>query len=176
MCYHDEDINVTDREASISLQRLLMHTFHWVVDACDTSFTANNDLINCIFEGSWGFDASTGKLLYKRKFSEGEGDKGNCLFATTFIPLRIRSEDGFDFWLKSFPQSYRFCRPLRIQYRSENKTLILSEKHRAEKEVRYLSPIYTETSSDCSVVAHPKLYLTIVDGKVYNNISNTASL
>lgn len=143
-CYPEEDIAVTEREASISIQSLLLHTFRRIVELCDAKISEysrqhQKDVVYCTFEGSWGFDGSTGQSLYKQKFLDGEDDDNeNCLFATTYIPLYLKTTDGFMLWSNPSPQSFRFCRPVKIQYRKETKELIMGEKIRVEDEIKKL--------------------------------------
>ncbi|PZC81527.1 hypothetical protein B5X24_HaOG212451 [Helicoverpa armigera] len=180
MCYPDEQLHVTEREASVSLHSLLLHTIRRIIKACDTKITEYfnqnyKDIVYCIFEGSWGFDGSTGQSVYKQNFKNGNDKDENCLFATTFIPLYLKTNDGFVLWSNPSPQSFRFCRPVKIQYREETKELILEEKTRVEDEIKKLSPLYAETLSGQSIIAEPKLHLTIIDGKVFNIITGTSS-
>lgn len=180
MCYPEEDINVTDREASVSFHGLLLHTMQRIIKYCDQAITEycikkKEDTVYCTFEGSWGFDGSTGQSFYKQKFSDGDDENENCLFATTYIPLCLKTTDGFVLWSNKSPQSYRFCRPLKIQYRAETKDLILAEKLRIESEIHNFTPIYAETLSGQSIVSDPRLYLTIIDGKVFNVVTGTSS-
>lgn len=132
------------------------------------------DTIYCVFQGSWGFDGSTGQSMYKQSFLDGENDE-HSIFTTTYIPLRIKTNDGFVLWSNPNPQSYRFCRPIKIQYRSESKELTLQEKNRVEEEMKDLTSIYAETSAGNSVIGDPKLHLTLTDGKLFNAITDTKS-
>lgn len=112
--------------------------------------------------------------MFKQSFSDSENDE-HSIFTTTYIPLRIKTNDGFVLWSNPNPQSYRFCRPIKIQYRSESKELTLPEKNRVEEEMKDLTSIYAETSAGNSVIRDPKLYLTLIDGKVFNAITDTKS-
>lgn len=76
MCYPDTE---TEREASISLHSLLLHTIRRIIKVYDTNITEyfnqnNKDLVHCIFEGSWGFDGSTWQSFYKQNFTSGNDD------------------------------------------------------------------------------------------------------
>lgn len=48
-------------------------------------------------------------------------------------------------------QSFRFCRPIQIQYRPETTELILREKNRVEEEIKQLTHIYAENSAGYSI-------------------------
>ncbi|CAG4930536.1 unnamed protein product [Colias eurytheme] len=179
LCYPDVDIQISEREATVPLLDLVMHTFRRIIDVCDQKISEyckqkKIGTLHCVFEASWGFDGTTGQSAYKQSFSDGDDDE-HCLFATTYIPLRIKTDDGYILWINPSPQSFRFCRPIRIQYKPETTQLILNEKTRVEEEIKNLSPIFAENSSGETVIGDPKLYLTIIDGKVYNAITNTTS-
>lgn len=179
LCYPDVDIQISEREATIPLSDLVMHTFRRIIDVCDQQVSEyckqkRIDTLHCVFEASWGFDGTTGQSAYKQTFSDSNDDE-HCLFATTYIPLRIKIDDGYVLWINPNPQSFRFCRPIRIQYKPETTELIVNEKTRVEEEIKNLSPIFAENSSGKTVIGVPKLYLTIIDGKVFNAITNTTS-
>lgn len=143
MCYSEEEIVITEREASVSLHGLLLHTFRRIIILSSEKISQyckqkQKNIVYCTFEGSWGFDGSTGQSFYKQKFLDGNNENENYLFTTTYIPLQLKTNDGFVLWSNPSPQSYRFCRPLKIQYRNETKELILLEKNRVEAEINQL--------------------------------------
>ncbi|CAH0407193.1 unnamed protein product [Chilo suppressalis] len=100
--------------------------------------------------------------------------QGNSLFATTLVPLRI-VVDNFEIWVNPTPQSYRFCRPLHIQYEKETANLILTEKSQVEKQIHELTPISVKTSQGHNVTFSCDLTLSVIDGKVLNIITGTSS-
>lgn len=70
-CYPSENINVTKVEASVSLQGLLEHTFKRIISLYDMDIKKICEEkgireMSYVFEGSWGFDGSTGQSLYKQ--------------------------------------------------------------------------------------------------------------
>ncbi|RVE40072.1 hypothetical protein evm_015278 [Chilo suppressalis] len=90
LCYPEDNIQVTEREASIPLFSLLLHTFRRIVQSsekiineyCEQS--EQKDQLHCVLEGSWGFDGSTGQAFYKQRFSDDNNNE-NCFFATTYL-------------------------------------------------------------------------------------------
>lgn len=163
----------------MSFQSLLLHTYRRIIQYCDDTVSEycrqkQKDTVYCTLEGSWGFDGTTGQSIYKHKFSDGD-DNENCVFATTYIPLCLKTDDGFVLWANPSPQSFRFCRPLRIQYRAETKELILEEKMEVENEIEHLTALYMETSAGKTIIAECKVNLTVIDGKVFNIITGTNS-
>lgn len=121
-CY-PEGVVVSERDAHVGMQSLLQHTFDRIVSLNDEVFkqyceTQNIQELEVILEGSWGFDGTTGQSLYKQVFCDGDCDE-RSLFATTFTPLRIivkREGSPIVLWMNSTPQSYRYCRPISINY------------------------------------------------------------
>lgn len=181
-CY-PELVQVSEREALVPLQSLLIHTLQRIVQMQDDVFQqyckqAKLNVLECVFEGSWGFDGSSGQAYYKQTFSDGDSDDSN-LFTTTFIPLRIRikssSTNSVILWMNSAPQSYRSCRPIRVIYEKESREIILLEKQRIENEISNLTPIEIQISSGQTVNVTCNLYLAAIDGKVLNVILDTPS-
>lgn len=162
---------------------MLVHTLQRIVKSHEESFTEYCDrqdktALTCKFEGSWGFDGSTGQSFYKQSFDLSSQDSSfneNSLFATTFVPLRILADNRFVAWLNPTPQSYRFCRPLHIQYRKETNELILSEKAWVEDQIKNLTPISIQTTNGYTIIFHCELTLSVIDGKVLNIITGTSS-
>lgn len=182
-CYPAKEINVSDIEASVSLKGLLTHTLERIVQSHEESFTEYCDRksimdMSCKLEGSWGFYGSTGQSFYKQKFDQSAQDYSfneNSLFAITFVPLRIVSDKFCLAWLNPTPQSYRFCRPLHIQYQKETSNLILSEKAWVEEQIKELLPITVHTTKGHKITFHFELTLSALDGKVFNIITGTSS-
>lgn len=181
-CY-PECVHITEREAVVPLQSLLQHTFDRIVQLQDEVFSQycnkiGTNILDCVFEGVWGFDGSSGQALYKQAF-EDQGENESSIFATTFVPLRIYHQstqnDKVLLWTNIAAQSYRSCRPLRIIYKKESKELILSEKDRVNQEIDHLTPFYYKLPSGQQINATCNLYLAAIDGKVLNTILDTPS-
>lgn len=179
---HPPRLLVNEVEAHIPLESLLSHTYNRILQLCDEVFSEycqrnNIGELKCTFSGSWGFDGSTGQALYKQKISQSDSelDNENSLFATTFIPLKIETENKHVIWLNPAPQSYRSCRPIHIQYRKETTELILSEQKWIEDQIKCLQPLVAYTSRGHKITAECDLHLTIIDGKVLNVITRTSS-
>lgn len=132
--------------------------------------------VECDFVLSWGFDGSTGQSLYKQKITMSDASVDeNSLFATTLVPLRV-SIGSQVIWSNPLPTSYRFCRPIRIQYRKESRDLILAEKAYIENQINNLLPL-TTIISNLNLVNSPRTHLSLsmIDGKVINIIWNINS-
>lgn len=177
-CYPD-DVQISEREASVSVQNLVEHTFNRIKQLTDAVFITycnkyGKQAVECSFRGIWGFDGSSGQALYKQSFSDGNSDDSS-IFATTFTPLQIITASNDVIWLNPSPQSYRYCRPVHIQYQKESKELILSEKLNIQQQIDSLNPMVTETSKGHKIKINYDLICAAIDGKVLNTILNTAS-
>lgn len=142
------------------------------MEYCDGS---NVQQLECVLEGSWGFDASSGQSAYKQGFTSATENDEN-LFVTTFIPLKLSIANGTCVWLNPTPQSYRYCRPIHLQYRGETKDLILSEKELVDGQIAALLPLEARTSRNYLIRATSKLYMSIIDGKVLSTITGVPSV
>ncbi|XP_073964364.1 uncharacterized protein [Choristoneura fumiferana] len=124
LCHPEEDVIVKEKEASVSLFSLLLHTFRRIVQSNDSIITAyckehNKDTIQCRLEGSWGFDGTTGQSAYKQKFANSNDDE-HCLFATTFIPLILKTSDGFVLWSNPILSLLKPTEPVTTMLVTEN--------------------------------------------------------
>ncbi|OXA42090.1 V(D)J recombination activating protein 1 [Folsomia candida] len=124
----------TDTSVQISLQNLVNHTTSRVVELQEDVFSRYSDIfrskeLDLTMIYSWGFDGRTGQSQYKQT-SNIEGFDDSSLFATTIIPLQLRSNEsnGTVLWKNRTPQSVRYCRPLRLIFAKESKESILREK------------------------------------------------
>lgn len=177
-CRPIEGPNVTEVQATISLQSLLNHTASRIVDLQDEVLIAyakeeELDEIKLTLRLSWGFDGSTGQSIYKQKM-DGPGDD-HSLFATTIIPLVVETETQFYVWKNKTPQSFRSCRPLSLKYVKESDSVIQAEKERVESEIASLQPYIAATSTGIPLTVNFSLYLTVIDGKVYSIITGASS-
>lgn len=124
---------IGNKSISFISQSLISHKCERIIQSHDVVFPQNcqqRSLVLLNFD--IGFDGSTGQALYKQHWTDSEEDNNN-LFATTFIPLRIKSECGQVLWLNPTPRSYSYCRPIHIEYRKGNKDIIIAEKKSVER-------------------------------------------
>lgn len=71
-CY-PSGMTISEREASVTFQNLLQHTFDKILILNDEVITQYCEQVNvkeleCTLQGNWGFDGSTGQVLYKQPF------------------------------------------------------------------------------------------------------------
>lgn len=95
------------------------------------------------------------------------------------VPLQLyakvkNSSDKIIVWQNPRPSSTRFCRPIRFQFLRETTEISKNENEHVETQIKNLK----RTVSACEVgqltVSHEML-VTMIDGKVCNAITSTAS-
>lgn len=181
-----ESLRIDELSASLPLQALLNHTAgrllllqEDVVRAYLLKSNQTNNELAIKLQVKWGFDGSSNQSKYNQKFASAEfakeGDDAS-LFATTIVPLRmsIIGNSGVIIWQNPTPQSTRWCRPLRIQFKKESPELTLQEKRSVENEIAALKP-FQETIAGVKVSIYFHLHLTMIDGKVLAVITGTES-
>lgn len=89
-----------------------------------------------------------------------------------FIHFFITGEKS---WINPTPQSYRFCRPLRICHEKEDSENIRTEYVRLNKEIRRLNNHRFTLSNGIKAKASFKVFTTMFDGKCVNAITNNMS-
>ncbi|XP_028146043.1 uncharacterized protein LOC126891809 [Diabrotica virgifera virgifera] len=179
-CYpRKEGQTVSESCAEILLQDLLDHTVKRIVElqkpvlrSLSTELLKNLKLLL-----KWGCDGSTGHSQYKQLFSDnsfGDGD----LFLTSIVPLQLYAEqpgqDKIIVWQNPRPSSTRFCRPIRFQFKKETKELTVQETSYIENQISELQPTIGMLDSEEIAVSHVCV-MTMIDGKVCNAITETAS-
>ena len=100
---------------------------------------------------------------------------GNFLFATIVIPFRLVANNNLILWNNQAPQSIRLNRPLKLEYMKETKEHVLKEKIEIEQQIEKLSDFETELPNDKVLKINYKLYMTLIDCKILNILTNTKS-
>lgn len=77
-------------------------------------------------------------------------------------------------WNNRASQSTRFCRPISLQYVKESADIIATQKASIEAEIDELQTLEIDLNN-VNVRIHFSLFLTLIDGKVLNIITNTKS-
>lgn len=178
MCYPEEGIRATEREASVLLQGLLLHTFRPIIKFCSGIISEycrqkKKTKLIVLSRDPGGLTAAQDSLFTNKGFQKSKTKMK--MKQHTFLYVYLQTSDRFVLWSNPSPQSFRYCRPLKIQYRAENKELIIEEKMRVEDEIKKIIPLYAETDEGQIVIVDSQLHLTIIDGKVFNVISGTTS-
>jgi len=98
----------------------------------------------------------------------------SSLFATTLIPLRLIDAFGNILWNNRTPPSIRFCRLLKLEFIKGTKANILEEEESIRKEIDSLEAFHVKIDENKSVEINCK-FLTVIDGKVLNVLTDTKS-
>ncbi|KAL4096814.1 hypothetical protein QTP88_021697 [Uroleucon formosanum] len=202
LCY-PEGIEIYEFGASIPLQSLLDHTVRRVFQTFDLpeDFNFFEKYENAEFIFKWGCDGSSGQTEYHQSFnqnthfilnepqsnSDGDNDSDDCeqnritdanVFLFSCVPLRltfgITDSTNDIIWKNLTPSSTRYCRPIKFLYKKETKYNTCKEVEAIEDEIKSLVPIEIMINN-ISVPIHCKLVMTMVDGKVINNLTDTSS-
>lgn len=176
-------INITETNVKVCLQAFLNHTAKRIIDLQSDVIlhyyqkNQSKSEIEAVLICFWGFDGSTGHSSYKQQYqSTSENVNDEHLFATTLIPLRLTTGNNEILWNNRASQSTRFCRPIRLQYVKESKHVIQIEKERVDNEINNLESFEVILNDNIKICIHFCLYLTLIDGKVLNYLTDTKSM
>ena len=177
MCY-PEDISITEYKAEVPLQKLLNHTIKRIL-IVQEPVLANvaSEPKSLVLESKWGFDSATGQHLYQQPTTQNEeGTDENSLLVTNLVPLRLYYKDNPSrlLWKNPVPNSTRYCRQIRFQYKKETADVSCQEKEAVEHEIKNLQPYQQDHTSGRLEVSF-KMHFTMIDGKVHSAITQTAS-
>lgn len=178
-------ISIIEDKAKVSLKALLDHTGKRIFDMqkevllqyIQQVLDPAEKELETIFICSYGFDGSTGHSPYKQRYQDAKPNASNTdesLFATSLIPLRWSTKDNVILWNNRASQSTRFCRPISLQYVKESADIIATQKASIEAEIDELQTLEVDLNN-VNVRIHFSLFLTLIDGKVLNIITNTKS-
>lgn len=124
-----------------------------------------------VLTSKWGMDGASGFSEYKMKVT-GNGNDSQ-IFMSSFVPLELTSGTK-KLWLNPRTDSTRYCRPIHIQFEKETTDLIKLESEHIQNQINFLRP--TKVSVDgFEVIVSYVFFLTMVDGKVVNVLTNTKS-
>jgi len=175
-------IKISETCATLPLQNLLDHTARRIVELQSNVFhhgleLNNKKTLNVVLHSSWGFDGSSGHSNYHQKYqTEACHMDDKNLFATTMIPLELISNNNVIYWRNRIPQSYRFCRPIKLEYVKESAEVILRQKREIEEEISRLEDVEIILDNTKSILVKFQMHLTLIDGKVLNTITGTPSM
>ncbi|XP_026828955.1 uncharacterized protein LOC109611090 [Ooceraea biroi] len=175
-----EAITICENVAEVSVQALLNHTVKRIVDLQTELILATLQKSDCteieaVFICSWGFDGSTGHSMYQQRYQDAEDANDESLFATTLIPLQLSTSTGLILWNNRTPQSARYCRPIKLQFVKESRDVIVAQKFCIEQQIAKLQ-VFEIMLQNFSIKIHFSLFLTLIDGKVLNTLTDTKSM
>lgn len=174
-CY-PADVIVTDNLAEVKIQSLLDHTASRIIEYSESRDPTDLGNINNLrLIGKWGFDGSTGHSEYKQIFVDSDTIDASLL-VTSYVPLKLVDMVTEDIvWKNPRPSSTRYCRPIRFQFKKETSTISKEEETYVKNQINNLQPTNIIVAGKSISIKH-ELQLTMVDGKVCNALTDTASV
>lgn len=130
-CY-PQSIEITETRMEVTLQALLNHTCHRILQASSEKIEnfSDDELLHLKLTTKWGCDGSSGHSEYKQIFNENEDTSDSHIFLTSIVPIKAEV-DGKVLFQNPTPSSTRYCRPLRIQMIKETIEVSIAEKNKS---------------------------------------------
>lgn len=131
----------------------------------------------------WGGDGMSNNAQYKMTFTEkvdGEIQAYNDshVFLMCLVPLRVvfNAEDGTEtiVWNNNLPSSVSLCRVIKMIFQKETAEMTKREINNVKEQFNQLSPTMFYIDNH-KVIILTKEKLSMVDGKVLNDITDTNS-
>ncbi|KAL4721448.1 hypothetical protein ACJJTC_007165 [Scirpophaga incertulas] len=174
----ESSIHVTETSSEIQLQELLDHTtlrlYEHLEEVIET--LSDEDKQNMALLSKWGCDGSQ-QSQFKQKFRNST-DSDENIFQSSFVPLRLvvmnHEEQKKIVWQNPTPSSVRFCRPIRIVFVKESVDVTKNEIAHINNQLKSLRATEVSLPNGICKIKH-NMMLTMVDGKVCNAATDTAS-
>lgn len=176
-----ESIFFSDTKALTTVRALTNHTARRIVEASEeilSSIIEEDKLIVVEAELilAYGGDGSTGHSMYHQLTSDGELINDNSMFTTSLTPLLLRTKDKKIIWRNDTPQSYRFNRPISLEFAKETREHVIKTFTDLKRQILIVeeeSGVFH--SQETPVLINFKFYPTIIDGKILNILTGTGS-
>lgn len=178
-------MTIRSSAAEVPLQLLLDHTLKRLFISLEDKmlpYLEQFGEFTAIFK--WGCDGSSNHSRYKMPFAEevdGEEQWFNDshIFLICIVPLRIifrahNCDEDQILWNNDLPSSISLCRPVKMVFQKENAALTRAEVDKINHQINNLSTTAIELR-DRRITVKSTLHLTMIDGKVLNDLSNTNS-
>lgn len=168
------NIKVTEVSVEVKLQDLMDHTAKRLIQSLpEEEAVLLPDRLTLI--NKWGCDGSSGQSAYKQTISTNDATITDAnMFMASVVPLRLRSEIS-EHWKNPRPSSVHFCRPIFFQYAKESSEIIKSTVNDIKKQISELKPSVIQMKNGKTVLIDYEFFLTMIDGKVLNVITDTSS-
>jgi len=162
-------ITVSDICAEVPLQPLLNKTAEGIANFCDI-----NQNLKATLECKWGFDGSSGHSAYKQSFVD-ESSTDEFMFVVALVPLRLMEDaSNQEIWTNKSPSSTLYCRPIKLMFAKENRSLIHEVERDISHQIQRLTNL-TLSSNGYHLEISFKMYLTMIDGAVASVLSDVSS-
>lgn len=184
-CY-PENIEVTEKSASIKLQSLLDHTSRKILETKTSEELQKYQGKELFLISKWGMDGSSGHSQYKQNFLENDKATDQSLVCTSMVPIKLfvrkgdvplneevntLSEEDLSLviedtvWQNPKPSSTRYCRPIKFEFAKETAEYTQQEYAKIKEEIQNLESTMVKIGDSACSITHI-LELTMVDGKV----------
>ena len=177
-CYPD-NIVITESSAEVPVQDLVDHTMKRLALSPNDLFSRveDNNIENLWLISKWGCDGTSGQAEYKQLFQTGDVSDAS-IFISSLVPVQIIFGDPRDthkiIWQNQRPSSPRYCRPIKLEFVHETTEILQNETKYIGGQIKNL----TSTNlviNELSISIKHNLVMTMIDGKVMNAITQTAS-
>ena len=174
-----KNVSLSEVEVSVPLQDILNKSAERLCERICTDWS-EYDLLNLELITTVDFDSSSGHTNPHQRYENIENTNKNAqesLFVSSMIVIKLRSTVSSQYsWINPTPQSYRFCRPLKLAMKKENRDVIISEHNLLSTSIRLLLPHRFKLQNGKSVKVKYHVSQTLYDGKCVNEITgNTAT-
>lgn len=165
---------ISENEVRVTLQALLNKSAERLVYALTMTQDKDN-FDNCVLLVNLGFDGSSGHVNPHQKINQSDPQARQAtstLFITSMTILRLTYKDEHGNpkeWLNAKPQSFKFCRPLRLALELETKVNVKKEHDRISREIHQLEE-HSFTTNDKAVRMQYSCCTCMFDGKDVNII------
>ena len=168
------NFNATDVSAEVKLKDLMDHTAKRLIKSLPEAqaelLPHKRTLIN-----KWGCDGSSGQSSYKQTIATNDTTITDAnMFMASVVPLRLRSEIS-EHWKNPRPSSVHFCRPISFRYVKESAEIIKATVNDVKAQIDELKHSVIKMKNGKTVEINYEFFLTMIDGKVLNAITNTTS-
>lgn len=170
-CY-PEDVEVTEKSASVKLQSLLDHTANRILESQSIDHLQAYAEKEMLLISKWGMDGSSGHSQYKQNFTDNTATDSS-LFSISMVPL-VLSCNKEQVWENPTPSSTRYCRPIKFEYAKETGEYTKQQDDLMKEQINSIHETIINISGLQFKVEH-KLEETMVDGKVCNSLSDNKS-
>lgn len=169
-CYPEQSSIISSESAAeVRLENLLHLTAKRIcemqAEVIDL-YSSSKMLLLC----KWGLDGSSGQSNYRQSIANSIADSSVILIS--FVPLQLRDfeNDTKVLWQNPVPSSIRFCRVIKFIYSKETPEVIKDETEKIQKQIDDLCDFNYKGK-----IISFGLFLTMVDGKICNNLTDTMS-
>ena len=188
MCCPD-NITITETLAECDLKELLKHTGSRLLivgkEALEEIVKCQPATDDLLLQGTlhckWGFDGASSQKIYKQIYEEADFSEAikheESLFSTCLVPMQLEVNSE-TIWKNRSPSSILFCRPIRLQFKTETAVTCQQEKDYIEskiEEIEHTTHSIALDNFEFKIILKYDLQLTMLDGKAINAISNNPS-